>query len=144
MRYTLLMTIALLGIATADAQTVTEPNSPTSTGQNLGTGVGSDPLSVPTSTVPSGSPRAASGPASGADATGSAGASTAGASASPSSNPQVPLVLPGEMPNTSSQAAITTGTAPSHASPICPPPVPSTDGGSAHLSGLAGASLDGC
>jgi hypothetical protein len=52
--------------------------------------------------------------------------------------------LPGEMPNTSSQAPIATAASPSRASTICPPPVPTTDGGSANLTDMVGESLSGC
>jgi hypothetical protein len=55
------------------------------------------------------------------------------------------LLLPGEIPDTSTQAASTTAAAPGSASAVCPPPVPSTDGGSANLTEIAGgASLGGC
>jgi hypothetical protein len=52
--------------------------------------------------------------------------------------------LPGEISDTSTQAASTTAALPGPSSPICPPPVPSSDGGSANLSEIAGASIGGC
>jgi hypothetical protein len=66
------------------------------------------------------------------------------ATSSASGSPQSPLLLPGEIPDTSTQAASTTAAAPSSPSPVCPPPVPSTDGGSVNLTEIAGASFGGC
>jgi hypothetical protein len=143
MRHIFLIAITVFGITTAQAQM-----APTS-----GSGVGSDPLSVPTSSLPTGS-SSSSGSASGGPVTaggnsGTANANgtangTAGVSASPSSNPQAPVLLPGEMGNTSSQAPNATAASPSRASTICPPPVPTTDGGSANLTDMVGESLSGC
>ena len=42
------------------------------------------------------------------------------------------------------QAASTTAAAPSTPSTLCPPPVPSTDGGSANLTEIDGFSPSGC
>ena len=135
MRRILIVAIMFLGVTTAQGQTVSQLN-----GQSNGTAgaVGSDPLGVPTSPLsslpsPSGS-QATTGSASGA----------AGATNTASVSSQSPLLLPGEIKGTSTQAASTTATAPGAPSPICPPPVPSTDGGSANLSEMAGASLSGC
>jgi hypothetical protein len=76
--------------------------------------------------------------------TGSASGTT-GATGSASGSSQTPLLLPGEIPDTSTQAASTTAAASSSASSVCPPPVPSTDGGSANLTEIAGgASLGAC
>src|SRR4029077_18977462 len=49
-------------------------------------------------------------------------------SAPASTNPQSPLILPGEIPDTSTQAASTTATAPGASSPMCPPPSPHPTG----------------
>ncbi len=162
MRHILLITIAVvctvLGITTAGAQTLSQPNgqmssidsgineSSAGTNNAATNNVGADPLTVPTSSMPSGpsASGSASGSANGAITTGSANGSTAGISAPASNNPQAPLLLPGEKPDTSNQSAITTATAPSHASTICPPPVPTSDGGSANLSRMVGESLSGC
>jgi hypothetical protein len=64
--------------------------------------------------------------------------------AATTTSPQLPLLLRGEIPDTSTQAANATASAPAPPSPICAPPVPSTDGGSANLSEIAGLSLNGC
>jgi hypothetical protein len=104
---------------------------------------GIDPLAVPTSSVPTGSSAPSSTSGGGGVTTGSAG-STAGISASANTNPQAPLQLSGENLNISPQAPATTGSAPSHASPACPPSIPTTDGGSANLSPMVGGSLGGC
>jgi hypothetical protein len=142
------LAIMAFGITGAHAQTASTT-----------VGVGSDPLSVPTQSLPSGFSLStgfgAFGNASGSfSATGTAaiggvgGSSRAGASgisASSSNTSQVPLQLPGEMLNTSTQSATSTAAAASHAaSPICPPPVPTSDGGSANLTEMVGGSLSGC
>jgi hypothetical protein len=54
------------------------------------------------------------------------------------------LQMPGEKPDSSAQAANTTAAAPGPSSPICAPPVPTSDGGSVNLSEIAGASFGGC
>jgi hypothetical protein len=55
------------------------------------------------------------------------------------------VLLPGEIPDTSTQGASTTAAAaPGSAASVCPPPIPTTDGGSANLTEIAGASLGGC
>jgi hypothetical protein len=134
MRHILTAAVMVLGITAAHAQTVTQTNT------------GSDPLAVPTSSLPAGSSStqpSSSGTASGAGTTGTGGGTT-GISASANTNPQAPLLLPGENPGITSQAAATTATAPSHASPVCPPPVPTTDGGSANLTEMVGGSPGGC
>jgi hypothetical protein len=51
---------------------------------------------------------------------------------------------PGEGPDTSTQSASTTAAAPSTLSTICPPPIPSTDGGSANITEIDGFSPSGC
>ena len=137
--------IMLLGISAAHAQTGAPVSGPT-TGSV--TAVGSDPLSVPTSPLPSvSSPSrgSASGTASGSTTTtGSAVGGTGAISAPASTNPQSPLILPGEIPDISTQAASATAAAPAPSASICPPPVPTSDGGSANLSEIAGVSIGGC
>ena len=158
MRRVFIMAIMLLGITTAQGQTVLQMNGQTNSSAGRAnsseSAVGSDPLNVPTSSVPSvSSPSLSSqsGTASGSPATtGSAGggagaaSSASGTVGSASTSSQSPLLLPGEIPDTSTQAASMSATAPGSLSPICPPPVPSTDGGSANLSEMAGASLGEC
>jgi hypothetical protein len=152
MQLVFIIAIMFLGITTAQGQTVLQLNGQTTGSESTG----SVPLSVPTSpsiptspspSMSSPSPATQFGTASGTSGspttTGSASGAT-GATSSASGTSQSPLLLPGEIPDTSTQAASTTATAPSAPSPICPPPVPSTDGGSAGLSGIAGASLSGC
>ena len=51
---------------------------------------------------------------------------------------------PGEGPDTSTQSASTTAAAPSTLSSICPPPIPSTDRGSANITEIDGFSPSGC
>jgi hypothetical protein len=144
MRVLFLIAITTFGITTAQAQTASTA------------GVGSDPLSVPTQSSPSGfsfstgfgtSGRGsitATGSAAVGGVSASGGAGTSGISAS-SSNTQVALQLLGETPNSSTQSAASTAAASSHAaSPICPPPVPTSDGGSANLTDMVGGSLNGC
>jgi hypothetical protein len=126
-----IIAIMFLGITAAKGQTVVQLNGQTNSSETIG----SDPLSIPASALPSGS-----GSGSGSVS----GSSAANGSASGASTSQSPLLLPGEMPDTSAQGATTTATAPGAPAPICPPPVPSTDGGSANLTEIAGASLNGC
>jgi hypothetical protein len=150
MQRTFIIAVMLVGITAAHAQTMVQPN-----GQTTSNNVGSDPLGLPASSLPSvSSPSTGSvsgsmsGPGSttsnGTSSNGTSGAGPGATSALPSTGPQAPLLLPGEKPGTSMQAPSTTATAPGAASPICPPPVPSSDGGSANLSGIAGGSLSGC
>jgi hypothetical protein len=95
--------------------------------------------------VSSPSSGSASGTTSGSTTTnGSAVGGTGAISTPASTNPQSPLILPGEIPDTSTQAARTTATASGPSSPVCPPPVPSSDGGSANLSEIAGVPINGC
>jgi hypothetical protein len=157
MKLAFIIAVAFLGITTAQAQqaqTVLQPNGQTS---SSGTTVGSDPLSVPTSSLSSGSSGSSASPSGtstggGSAGGGSAGSATTGASAggasgatgSASTSSQSPVLLPGEIPDTSTQAASTTAAAPGPPAPICGPSVPSTDGGSANLTEIAGASLGGC
>jgi hypothetical protein len=55
------------------------------------------------------------------------------------------VLLPGETPNISSQAAASTAAASGHSSAsTCPPAVPTSDGGSANLSAMVGGALGGC
>ena len=157
MQRVFIIAIMLLGITAAQGQTVLQGNGQTSSSEsaiNSEGAIGSGPLNVSASSLPSmSSPSASSqsGPSSGSPSTtgsasGGSGAASSGSGAagSGSVSPQSPLLLPGEIPDTSTQAASTTATAPSSSSPICPPPVPSTDGGSANLTEIAGASLGGC
>jgi hypothetical protein len=141
MRRFFIIAIMLLGITAAKGQTVLQLNGQTNSGEPVGV----DPLTAPASTLSSASspsPALESGTASGSlTATGS-GSGTTGATSSATTS-QSPLLLPGEIPDTSTQAASTTATAASP-SPICPPPIPSTDGGSANLTEMGGVSLNGC
>jgi len=158
MRFVFLIAIMFLGITTAQGQTVVQPNGQVNSGATAGTngseanssasvvGLGGSPGGPSSSLSSLSSPSPASRTGSGAGsstASGSAGGA-AGATGSASGASQAPLLLPGEIPDTSTQGAITTATAPGPSSPVCPPPVPSTDGGSAHLSEMAGISLGGC
>jgi hypothetical protein len=111
-----------------------------------GSGVASDPLSVPTSPLSSspGSAAVVGGAQTGSTTvgtgTGVGTSATASITAPASINPQSPLLLPGEAPSTSTQTAkVTTRGAGTPSNTICPPPVPSTDGGSANLSEVFGA-----
>jgi hypothetical protein len=153
MQRTFIIAIMLLSITTAHAQTGvqfsdqtgagSDPLSvPTSSLSGSGTtggsattsgqtGVGSDPLNVPTSSSPSvSSPSSGSGSGTSGGSATTIGSAGAGAGAITTSG------------STGSQTAITTAAAP--APPICPPPVPSSDGGSANLSFIAGVSINGC
>jgi hypothetical protein len=135
MRFAFIIAIMLLGITTAQGQqgqTVMQLNGQTNSG---GSAVGSDPLGVPSSSLTS-----ASSPSTTTGSTSSARETTGSASATS----QSPLLLPGEIPDTSTQGASTTATAPGSPSPTCPLAVPATDGGSANLTEIAGASLGGC
>ncbi len=166
MRHILLMAIMLLGVTAANAQTNNQAASPapgragsmgqTAAGNQTTTTTedaftarnsGSDPLNVPTSTLPTGSTGGSASAGSRSETTtGSAGeAGATGISASPANTSQVPLQLPGERPANSTEAATSTAAIASHSSgSICPPPVPTTDGGSAHIAEIAGLSLGGC
>ena len=150
MKLVFIIAIVFLGLTTAQGQTALPPNSQINSSAGA---VGSDPLSAPASSLPSmSSPSPASqfgtasrSPTATGSASGATGATSSGPGGSQSpSLSQSPLLLPGEMPNPYTQAASTTATAPTAPAPICPPPVPSTDGGSANLSGMAGVSLNGC
>jgi hypothetical protein len=155
MRLVFIIAIMFLGITTAQGQaqgqTVLQLNGQTNSSQSavgsVPLGVPASPLGVPAPSLPSvSSPSPASqlGTTSGSPTTTGSASGATGATGSASGISQAPLLLPGEIPDTSTQAASTTATAPSPPSPICPPPVPSTDGGSANLSEIAGASLNGC
>jgi hypothetical protein len=145
MQRTLILAIVLFGFAAAHAQTGVQVNGQTSS--NTGAGVVSDPLSVPTSSL-STLPSLSSSSSSNGSTTPAIGATSVNGgsfSASSSNRSQLPLELPGEGSDTSTQAASTTATAPGPPSTICTPPVPSTDGGSANLTELVGGmSLNGC
>lgn len=139
-----IIAIMLLGITAAQGQTALQPNGQTNSSESA---VGSDPFSVPTSSLPpmsSSSPASQFGTASGSPTAAGSARGPTGATGSATGISQSPVLLPGEIPDTSSQAARTTATAPSSPSSICPAPVPTTDGGSANLSEMAGASLNGC
>lgn len=141
MKSFVIIMIMVFDITAAQGQTVLPPNSQTNSSASA---VGSNAVSAPTPSPSSPSP------ASQLDTSlrsppirGSASGAPGGTSFA-SGLSQSPVLLPGEMPDTSPQAARTTATAPGPPPPICPPPVPSTDGGSANLSEMAGASLGGC
>ena len=130
--------IVFLGIAAAQGQTALQPNGQTN---NSGSTAASDPLSVPTSSLPFGTVSGSAGGAAGG--TGSQGPVLLPGEMSTSGTSQSSQQLPGETPETSTQAARTTASAPAASSPTCVA-VPSTDGGSANLTEIAGAALDGC
>jgi hypothetical protein len=123
------------------------PPSTSSSSPAIGS-VGFDPLGVATSSL--GSASSPSGSGSGASSgsattTGLASGGPGAMNAAATTSPQSPLLLRGEIPDTSTQAASATASAPASPSPICAPPVPSTDGGSANLTEIAGVvSLNGC
>jgi hypothetical protein len=148
-----IIAVTLLGITTAQAQTVLQLNGQTSSNEST---VASDTPSVPTSSPPSTS---SSGSAIGSvqsdplgvptsslasSSAGLASGGPGGMNAAATTSPQSPLLLRGEIPDTSTQAANATATATGPSAPICAPPVPSTDGGSANLTEIAGVSLNGC
>jgi hypothetical protein len=153
MRLVFFIAIMFLGLTTAQGQTVLQQNGQTNGSNAVGSGLSSVPASsLPSESSSSSSSQASqfgaasgSGSPSSPSSTASRPASgAAGASSSGSGSSQSPLLLPGEIPDTSTQAASTTATAPSASSPTCPPAVPSSDGGSANLTEIAGASLGGC
>lgn len=151
MRRVFIIVIMFLGITTAHGQTVLQMNGQTNSGASA---VGS----TPTSSTPSGSsastgsqaasPSGAMAESSTAIGSGKGSAGTTGfggaTGAGSGNTSQAPLLLPGEIPDSSTQAATSTATAPGSSAPMCPPPVPATDGGSANLSEIAGVSLGGC
>ena len=105
--------------------------------------VASDPLSLPTSTIP----------LSGGSATGSG--SVGGMNSAASINLQTAVQLPGETPNTATQAPNTTASAPAgssaasgsagaSSSTLCSSSVPSTAGGLNAESLAGGISTNGC
>jgi hypothetical protein len=117
--------IAIMVFGITAAMTAAQAQTASDQTAGGGTGASSDPLGVPTSSLSTGSSF-------------STGSAPAGAS-------QVPLQLSGETPNTSTQAATSTAAASSHSSStICPPSVPTSDGGSANLTEMVGGSLSGC
>jgi hypothetical protein len=162
MRRVFIIAIMFLGITAAQGaqgQTVVQMNGQTNSGEQTSSGgqtgnnqtaagsVAASPspsASAASSTSPSGASSessTATGSAKGsAGGTGSGGSSGSGSG----TTSQAPLLLPGEVPETSTQAAATTATVPGSFSPMCPPPVPSTDGGSVNLSEIDGMSLGGC
>jgi hypothetical protein len=136
--------IMFLGIAAAQGQTALQPNAQTN---GSGSTAGSDPLSVPTSSLPSGS-SSSSGTASGSGGGGAGGTSSQAplllpGEMSTSGTSQSAQQLPGEIPEVSTQGASTTASAPAASAPTCVS-IPSSDGGSANLTEIAGASLNGC
>ena len=139
--------IAMIFLGTASAQGQTAPNGQTASGEDND---GIDPLSVPVSSSPTAS-SSLLGSTSGITigtaptiTTGSGNGGPGAMSAAGTTSSQAPLLGPGEILDTSTQAASTTAAAPGPPAPVCPPPVPSTDGGSANLSEIAGPSLGGC
>jgi hypothetical protein len=162
MQRVFIIAIMFLGITTAQGaqgQTVVQMNGQSSSGeQTSSSGQTSSNESAAGSVAASPSPSASSpsstsqssassesSPATGS-AKGSTGATGSGGGSGSGSGTasQAPLLLPGEIPETSTQAASTTATAPGSFSPMCSPPVPSTDGGSVNLSEIGGMSLGGC
>jgi hypothetical protein len=162
-----IIAVSALGITTAPGQTVPQLNGQTSSSESTvasdtlgiptssppstplsGPVIGSveaDPLSIPTSSLASApSPSSGSGSGPSTTTTGLAIGGPGGMNAATTTSPQLPLLLRGEIPDTSTQAANATASAPAPPSPICAPPVPSTDGGSANLTEIAGLSLNGC
>ena len=162
-----IIAVSALGITTASGQTVPQLTGQTSSSEStvasdtLGTptssppstplsgpvigSVEADPLSIPTSSLASApSPSSGSGSGPSTTTTGLAIGGPGGMNAATTTSPQLPSLLRGEIPDTSTQAANATASAPAPPSPICAPPVPSTDGGSANLSEIAGLSLNGC
>jgi hypothetical protein len=151
MRLVFFIAIMFLGLTTAQGQTVLQQNGQTNGSNAVGSGLSSVPASSLPSESSSSSQASQFGAASGSGSPSSPSSTAsrpasgaAGASSSGSGSSQSPLLLPGEIPDTSTQAASTTATAPSASSPTCPPAVPSSDGGSANLTEIAGASLGGC
>jgi hypothetical protein len=164
MKFVFIISIMFLGVTTAQGQTMLQPNGQTnsngsavqtnSSGSTAGSAPSAPTFNVPTpslSSAPSPSPGSQFGTLSqfgtssgSATTTGSASGARGANSQSASRTSQSPLLLPGEIPDTSTQSASTTATAPSSPSPACPLPVPATDGGSANLTEIAGASLGGC
>ena len=141
MQGTFIFAVMFLGLTAAHAQTAAS-------------GIGTDPLSVPTQTLPSGS---AGGGIGGAVSGSTTSATSSGAgssiSAPASINPQSALQLLGEAPDTSTDAAKVNAraaaggasSAPSSPSTSCQVSVPSTDGGSANLTNIFGSgSSAGC
>ena len=133
--FTFIFAVVLLGLTTAHAQTGIQLSDQTSVGSGT---VASDPLSIPTSSLPSSQD--------------GAGTSGSGSASSSSTDPEIPVLLPGEASNTSTQTASTTTSASgssagkaASSSSSCGPQVPSTDGGSVNLTEIAGGlSLGGC
>lgn len=139
--FAIILSTTLLAMTTAAAQTNAQFS-----GQSSGASgtVASDPLTIPASPLPS------STPGSGAGTSGSSAERTGGGATSASSDPEIPLQLPGEASDTSTQTANTTASGSaagggSASSTSCGPQVPSTDGGSANITEIAGGlSLNGC
>ena len=144
--------IAIMVFGITAAMTAAQAQTASDQTAGGGTGASSDPLGVPTSSLSTGSSfSTGSAPAGASSGSGSTSSGTAGStgasgiSASSSNTSQVPLQLSGETPNTSTQAATSTAAAASHSSStICPPSVPTSDGGSANLTEMVGGSLSGC
>jgi hypothetical protein len=101
--------IMFFGIAAAQGQTALQPN-----GQTTGSGsiAASDPLSIPTSSLPSGSSSSSGSAGGAAGGTGSQGPVLLPGEMSASGTSQSSQQLPGETPETSTQAARTTASAP--------------------------------
>jgi hypothetical protein len=137
----------ILGAPTSSLPSASLASAGAGSGPSIGS-VEADPLAVPTSSLASASSSSSgsgSGPSSGSTTTtGLASGGPGAMNAAASTSPQSPLLLRGEIPDTSTQAASAAASAPAPPSPICAPPVPSTDGGSANLTEIAGFSLSGC
>src|ERR1700722_1266705 len=124
MRRVFIIATMFLGVTTAQAQTaqgqpVSGQNSQPALNGQTGSSqpaVGSDRLAVPTSTLSS--PSGSSPTASGSSTTPSSGTSGGTGATGSASSSQSPLLLPGEIPDTSTQAASTTAGAPAASSTI--------------------------
>jgi len=127
MQRSFIIATTFLGVTTAQAQTAAQFSDQT--------GLAADPLSIAASPLPSG-PSSTPGPVAGSTSTSTSNSDvTRNINAPASRSPQSPSLLPGEISDTSTQAANATASAPAPLAPICPPPIPSSDAGSANLSG---------
>jgi hypothetical protein len=138
MQRTFVFAVILFGLTAVHAQTSGSAN------------IGTDPLSVPTQTLPSAG--GGGGAMGGSTAVGVGASASSSITAPASTNPQSALQLPGEMADTSTDAAkVTTRAAvggsssssPSSQSTSCQISVPSTDGGSANLTDIFGSGSPG-
>jgi hypothetical protein len=125
---------ATLGAGVTETPCTTSSLSVSST--STATGCVPNPLNVPNSSAISPT-RSTTGTVP--------GSSASGMSASPSINPQTALQLPGEAPNTTAQAPITTASQPGVSSTaICSPAIASTAGALSPGNLVGTISLGGC